>query len=643
MGEGMAGLEPKTVIDHFDELVAKSPNDPALHQKIVRKGSTAKETPWTTWTWSQYRQNVESFAKALISIGFGKSDAVNIIGFNAPEWFFANNGSIFAGGIAAGIYTTNGPESCKYISEHSQAKVVVVEGIRQLEKYYSIAGDLPNLKALVVYGPEPLPTEFPDDFNTPVYTFPDFLELGDTVSDAELSSRKTDQKPNDVTTLIYTSGTTGPPKAVMITHDNITWTARVQLSTMIRRPDGNDHVISYLPLSHIAAQMLDVHCPLATGIQVWFAQPDALRGSLGVTLKDVRPTIFFGVPRVWEKMYGKMQEIGKSTTGVKKMMGGWAKKKSAAYWESHQYGGDNLTPPFHSVSVKILGKIRSALGFDRCVAFYVSAAPIEVKILKYFASVNIPILELFGQSECTGPHAVNTADAWKIGTVGRPLPGTITRIDSENGELIYSGRHIFAGYLSMEDKTTEAIDREGFLHSGDVVAIDDCLRNGEPNTGFVSITGRIKELIITAGGENIPPVLIEESMKLSMPALSNCMVVGDQRKFLTILFCLMVEIDGTTGKPSNKLVDTALETSKTIGSSATTTDEAKVCEKWTKYFDDGLAEANGMAASRAQKVGKYTLLLGDFTEPGGELTPTLKLKRSVAANKYSAEIEALYA
>ena len=220
---------------------------------MYARGSTAKETPWTTWTWSQYRQNVESFAKALISIGFGKSDAVNIIGFNAPEWFFANNGSIFAGGIAAGIYTTNGPESCKYISEHSQAKVVIVEGIRQLAKYYSIAGDLPNLKALVVYGPEPLPTEFPDDFNTPVYTFPDFLELGDTVSDAELLSRKTNQKPNDVITLIYTSGTTGPPKAVMITHDNITWTARVQLSTMSRRPDGNDHVISYLPLSHIAA------------------------------------------------------------------------------------------------------------------------------------------------------------------------------------------------------------------------------------------------------------------------------------------------------------------------------------------------------------------------------------------------------
>ncbi len=195
----------------------------------------------------------------------------------------------------------------------------------------------------------------------------------------------------------------------------------------------------------------------------------------------------------------------------------------------------------------------------------------------------------------------------------------------------------------MEDKTKETVDADGFLHSGDVVKIDDCLQDGVPGTGFISITGRIKELIITAGGENVPPVLIEEQMKDAMPALSNCMTIGDKRKFLSILFCLQVEINEETGAPTNKLMGKALETSKAIGSTATTADEARECGKWQKYLNDGVEKANAAATSRAQKVAKWTLLSTDFTEPGGELTPTLKLKRSVAADKYSAEIEAMYA
>lgn len=634
-GEGNAGTAAKTIFENFDGAIAQFGDKPALHGV---SGDSYK-----TWTWKQYRQSVEGFAKALLNVGFQKHDVVNIIGFNAPEWHFANFGAIFAGGIAAGIYATNGPDACKYISEHSEARVVVVEGVGQLEKYYSIAKDLPNLKAIVVYGPESLPPYVEQQIAVPVYTFDDFVKLGDKTPDSDLQARIQDQKPNDVTTLIYTSGTTGPPKAVMITHDNITWTADSQLSTMGRPLDNNDHMISYLPLSHIAAQMLDMHCPMARGVQIWFAKPDALRGSLGETLKHVRPTVFFGVPRVWEKIYDKMQIVAKSSTGLKKKISTWAKKNAATHWENNQYGASGKDPCMLNLSLKLLGKVRDALGLDRCFACYVSAAPIEVKILEYFASINIPILELFGQSECSGPHATNTPSAWKIGTVGRPLPGTTSILDPNNGELIYSGRHIFAGYLHMEEQTKDTIDDQGYLHSGDVVEFDDCLQDGKPNTGFVRITGRIKELIITAGGENIPPVLIEDNMKAAMPVLSNCMVIGDKRKFLTILFCLQVEIDVETGVPTTTLTNLALETSKTLGSKATTTEEVASCDKWKKYFDDGMETANGMSTSRAQKVGKWSLLSTDFTEPGGELTPTLKLKRSVAADKYIAEIEAMYA
>jgi long-chain-fatty-acid--CoA ligase ACSBG len=243
--------------------------------------------------------------------------------------------------------------------------VVVVEGVKQLEKYYSIAKELKNLKALVVYGPDDIPADIKAKVSVPVYKFDEFLKLGTSVSDSDLQAREDAQKPNEVTSLIYTSGTTGPPKAVMITHDNATWTAKAQLSTMGRLLDNDDHIISYLPLSHIAAQMLDMYCPIATGLQIWFAQPDALRGSLGVTLKDVRPTIFFGVPRVWEKIYDKMQEVAKSSTGIKKIIATWAKKKSSKYWNNHQFGGSKKSPAFHGLSFKILGKVREALGLDR--------------------------------------------------------------------------------------------------------------------------------------------------------------------------------------------------------------------------------------------------------------------------------------
>jgi long-chain-fatty-acid--CoA ligase ACSBG len=249
----------------------------------------------------------------LIVTGCDKFDIVNIIGYNAPEWFFANFGAMAAGCVPAGIYTTNNPAACQYISQHSKAKVVVVEGVKQLEKYYEISKELPHLKAIVMYGGESLPADIKDKCAVACYTWDDFVKLGsstDSSQDSVLKERSASWKPGETCTLIYTSGTTGPPKAVMITNDNITWTVRTMLTaTRKGYMDNTDHMISYLPLSHIAAQMLDLHMPLKTGTQIYFAQPDALKGSLGATLKDVRPTVFFGVPRVWEKIYGGYKEI----------------------------------------------------------------------------------------------------------------------------------------------------------------------------------------------------------------------------------------------------------------------------------------------------------------------------------------------
>ena len=590
---------------------------------------------------------MDKFAKSLISIGFERFDTVNTLGFNSPEWFQAHFGAIAAGGIAAGIYATNGPEACSYVTKHSNAKVVLVDGEKQLEKYYDTAKDLPDLKALVVYRVDSLPAgaqeKLPDSVK--VYTFAEFQKLGESVSNADLQARSNAWKPGETCCLIYTSGTTGNPKGVQITNDNITWTTNVITTTLkFKKTTPEDSVISYLPVSHIAAQILDMYSPVLGGFQVFFGEPDALKGSLGTTLKEVRPTIFFGVPRVWEKIYEKLQEVARSSKGLKKALSTWAKKQAARHWEAAEYGSTTKPPKMsYGVAKKLLHKAHVALGLDRCHDFFVSAAPIEKKILDYFASIDIPIMQIFGQSECCGPHTVNKLTAFKMSTVGRPLPGTESKIDAETGELQYRGRHIFSGYRGMEAETKETIDEEGWLHSGDIAKID---KHEDPDipspSGFVSITGRIKELIITAGGENIPPVLIEDELKAALPALSNAMVIGDKRKYLTVLLTVHVEISAD-GVPSDKLTGTALEVSKEIGSTATTCAEIRDDPKWTAYIEAGIKKANAKATSNAQRVQKFHVLDGDFSEQGTELTPTLKLKRKVTAEKYSEQIEALYA
>ena len=327
---------------------------------------------------------------------------------------------------------------------------------------------------------------------------------------------------------------------------------------------------------------------------------------------------------------------GGQTKGLKKKIGAWAKGKGTAYCEELQFGNSGAQPScFGCANAVVLGKVRAALGLQECRTCFTGAAPISEVILRYFASLYIPIYELFGQSECTGPATVNKPGMWKIGSCGPTFEGEEMQIQPGDGEIIYRGRHIFMGYMKNAAATAKTIDPEGWLHSGDVGKIDD--------DGFLSITGRIKELIITAGGENIPPVLIEEQLKRAMNGVANAMVVGDRRKYLITLLTLKVEVDVQTGIPSTKLGRDALAAAKEIGSAATTVQEAASCPKFAAYFDAGLVTANKHATSRAQTIKKWALVEMDFSEPGGELTPTLKLKRPVVHKKYADVIEALYA
>jgi len=279
---------------------------------------------------------------------------------------------------------------------------------------------------------------------------------------------------------------------------------------------------------------------------------------------------------------------------------------------------------------------------DQCKGCFTAAAPISVDTLMYFASLDIPIYEVFGQSECTGPHTVSGPTCWKIGTCGRPMKGTESLIYPNTGELCYRGRHIFMGYMHMPDKTAETIDADGYLHSGDVAAFDeDNDTDNKGPSGFMRITGRIKELLITAGGENIPPVLIENEVKGACVAVSNCMLIGDKRKYLTLLVSLKVTVDADA-LPTDILAPDALFIGKDIGSTATTYTEAKVDPLWKKCIDDAVKVANSKTTSNAQIIQKWTWLPTDFCERYGDLTPTLKLKRNVVTDKHASLIDTLY-
>jgi long-chain-fatty-acid--CoA ligase ACSBG len=625
---------PITIYSMFRKTVDERPNHPALGFKTL---SDTNGT-FTIMTFSEYFKMCHRVAKSFIKLGLNVNECVAIIGFNAPQWFFSILGAIFAGGIGCGIYTTNSAEACEYVLTDSKSRIVVVENKIQLDKILK-SKDRTNLIKIIQYT-----GTVENNHDGLVIDWNSFLEIGNNVNDSELQARINTLAPNKCASLIYTSGTTGNPKAAMISHDCIAYTSRYLPAEVPSLKRFNERLVSFLPLSHIAAQQVDMFMTIAIGGTVYFAQPDALKGTLSTTLKEVRPTFFFAVPRVWEKMQEGVEKVVRSLQGIKSDVFKWSRKLSAAYVKSNfENQACKLDIPFCLTKNLILKKVHKELGLDQCKFFFSGAAPITKETLEFFFSIGIPLCEVYGMSETTGPHSNGLSIKNRIGSIGplqkfnqSKIVKTENDVDSVSGELCIYGRHVFMGYLNDDKKTKDTFDENGWLHTGDMAKIDD---------GFLYITGRIKELIITAGGENIPPVPIEDNLKAELPRLiSNSMVIGDKRKYLTILVTLKTIINLDTLTPTDDLMPECIEYLKPLGSKSTKLSEvlANRDEVVYKAIEQGIKRINEKSTSNASKVQKFTILPRDFSLITGELGPTLKLRRQIVNQMYANEINQMY-
>jgi long-chain acyl-CoA synthetase len=558
---------------------------------------------WDATSWEVYADEVRQAGAALVALGVEPGQAVCILGANRPEWAIFDVGAMAAGAIPAGIYTTSSPGECAYILNHSEAPVLLVENEEQWQKIAVCRKELPHLRHVVMM------REAPAIDDPMVLDWYAFLARGEG-SEGALDERLAGLRPDAVATYIYTSGTTGRPKAVMLTHDNLSWTSAqaADLAGAVQ----TDRLLSYLPLSHIAEQMFTIHIAAVAGMPVYYAES---LEKLLANLVEVKPTVFFGVPRVWEKFHAGVVEKLAENTGVKakvveqatavgcKVVFRQCQGRKASFADVAQ---------FKLFDKLVYSKVKEALGLSEARLCASGAAPVSKEILEFFGGFGLPIYEVYGMSEDTGPTTFNVPGRTRFGTVGPPFPGVEVTVAAD-GEVLVRGRNVFAGYAKDPEATAEAL-HDGWLHSGDLGEFDA--------DGYLTITGRKKDIIITAGGKNVAPKLLETGLR-NHPLVSEAVIVGDRRKFLTAL--LTLDAEAVTRFQSENGLSGPPELSPEIR------DEIQRA-----------VEIVNAEMARVEQIKKFTILPRELSIAEGELTPTLKVKRNVVTTNFEAEIEAMY-
>ena len=595
-------VEGKTIVDYFERNATEHPDQPAIHWKT--------NSEFNTLTWSEYRSVVHEVAAGLQDLGVGSGEFVAIMASNRPEHVIADFGVVHAGATPVTIYSTLAAGQIQYIADNCKATVAVLENLDFMKRWEEIRSDLPNLRYVVLM-------EGAENYETLewVLGWEDLRSRGKArlANDPQAVERAAAAvTPEDLATLIYTSGTTGTPKGVMITQHNVVWT----LESLRRAADLKlgARMVSYLPLAHIAERLATHYLGTYLAGQVWYCPNIA---SVLEYIQAARPTLFVAVPRVYEKFHARLLSRFEEAEGVKKTLLDKALKANRARVEAELEGKKG--PALAGLLDKIvLSKVREGLGMDQVEIAITAAAPINPDLIKFFLTIGIPLYELYGLSETTGPATTNVPGAVKVGSVGRALPGVEVKL-AEDGELLIRGGVVTKGYWKLDQASRETFDPEGWLHTGDLARIDD--------DGFVYIVGRKKEIIITAAGKNIAPAKLETLLG-NHPLISQACMIGDGRKFISMLIALDAE----------EAPAWAAEHGIEFGDLADLADHPAVKEEIARAVE----EAN-QQVSQVERVKKWVIVGDEWSPETGEVTPSLKLKRRVVMEKYADLIEAMYA
>jgi long-chain acyl-CoA synthetase len=590
----------------FRHVVARRGDGVAMREKDLGV--------WRSVTWRQYGERVRRTGLGLVALGLRPRDVVSVLADNGPEWLYADLGTMSAGGVTNGIYTTDSPRQVEYIVNDSGTRFFFAGDEEQLDKILEVRARCPGLVKIVVLDVDGL-HGFKDE---QVMSFDELLELGaryDAEHPGAWDPMVDIARPEDVAILVYTSGTTGPPKGAMLSHRNILF--QLGFADFIAEPREGDQQLSFLPLSHIAERTFTVFYPLRTGATVNFAEsldtvPDNIR--------EVAPAVFFAVPRIWEKFYSGVALRMREATRVGRLAYRWALGVGMRVADCRLQGrrpGPALRTLYRLADALVLDNVKRSMGLHRARGAATGAAPIAPELIKWFMALGIDMREVYGQTENCGLATAMPADRIKLGTVGVARPDTEVRISPE-GEILLRGPHVFVGYHRNPERTAQTVV-DGWLHTGDVGRLDA--------DGFLTITDRMKDIIITAGGKNITPSEIENQLKFS-PYISDAVVIGDQRKFLSCL----VMIDHET------VAQFAQERSVPF------TNFASLCR--AREVQDliwGEIERVNRQFARVETIKKFCLIEELLTAEDEELTPTMKLKRAFVNRKYKGAIDAMYA
>jgi long-chain acyl-CoA synthetase len=567
---------------------------------------------WKSISWKTYGEKAKCMGLGLVELGLERGDRVAIISEDNPEWLFTDMGTMAVGGVTVGIYPTDSAHQVEYVVGHSESKFVVVEDEEQLDKILEVRENLPKLKKIFILDLEGL-----RGFSDPMaMSFDELLALGKTVDEREpdlFEKRLKEPEPDDTAFLIYTSGTTGPPKGAMITHRNVL--EGMDSLWQVNPAYLRDEILTFLPLCHVAERGVSAMGALQGGWTCNFAES---METVPQDIREVSPTVFFAVPRIWEKFYSGMILALKDSTRLEKLAFKWAigigRKIS-----DHKLAGTQ--PPVYLKALFRLGdwtvlrNLKRAVGLDRVRYCLSGAAPISPDLLKFYHSMGIDMREVYGQTESTGGVTVHYDGDTKFGTVGRAVPNTEIKI-GEGGEILIKGPSVFKGYFKDPEKTAETV-KDGWLHTGDVGRIDE--------DGHVIISDRMKDIIITSGGKNITPSEIENQLKFS-PYINDAVVIGDGRKYLTAL--IMID--------DENVMEYAQENRIPFTTYASLTKSEEIVKLIQKEVD----EVNKKFA-RVETVKKFRLIDIQLTTDDDEITPTMKLKRKYVNEKFKDLIESM--